>query len=213
MKDSTLRNGGKMMREERLPQEHPSDAIKEKSVSEMNERTSRIVKRSILVFPFFSKKTKSLVAKIRRMYDPLWDKVAAHVTLVFPFESELGSKEMISILTDVLKGVSPFKVCLTGFERFDSGHIFLSITDENGILLSLIRKFYDHPLLSTYKPPFFDILKPHITVAFFPDLAMMNAVFEKIKDRRIMEEIRIDAVDVEIIGEHDESVIEHTYPL
>lgn len=201
------------MSEERLPQEHPIDAITESPAPKITQKANRIVKRSILVFPVFSKKTKSLVAKIRRMYDPLWDKVAAHVTLVFPFESELGSKEMIPILADVLKGVPPFKVCLTGFERFDSGHIFLNITDENGILLSLIRKFYDHPLLSTYKPPFFDILKPHITVAFFPDLAIMNAVFEKIKDRRIMEEIRIDAVDVEIIGVNDESVIEHTHHL
>jgi len=201
------------MSDQRLPQEHPIDAITESPAPKTYERANRNVKRSILIFPVFSRKTKSLVAKIRRKYDPLWNKVAAHVTLVFPFDSALESIEIIPILTDVLKGVPPFKICLTGFERFDSGHIFLNIEDENGILLSLIRRFYDHPLLSSYKPPFFDILKPHITVAFFQDLAMMNAVFEKIKDRRIMEEIRIDAVDVEIIGENDESVIEYTHCL
>jgi 2'-5' RNA ligase len=202
-----------MMIDQRLPQEHQMDSKTESFAPEANKISNRIVKRSILIFPAFSKRTKQIVTKIRHHYDPLWDKVAPHVTLVFPFDSTIETKKIRSVLSDVLHGMNPFRVLLSGFECFDSGHIFLNIADSNGILLSLIQKFYDHPFLSPYKPPFFDVLKPHITVAYFQDLSMMNKVYEKIKDRKISEEIEIDYVDVEIIGENDESIIEYRYQL
>ena len=47
-------------------------------------------KRAIILFPKFCSNT-DLIQDIRDRYDPLASKIAPHITLVFPFESEISS--------------------------------------------------------------------------------------------------------------------------
>jgi hypothetical protein len=49
------------------------------------------LKRSIIIFPQFGNDT-NLIQNIRHQYDPLASKIAPHITLVFPFESEISSE-------------------------------------------------------------------------------------------------------------------------
>ncbi|WP_369010063.1 hypothetical protein [Alkalihalobacillus sp. TS-13] len=46
---------------------------------------------------------------MRSKYDPLFDKISPHITLVFPFESTLSTDECISHLKGSLFGCIPFE--------------------------------------------------------------------------------------------------------
>lgn len=50
-------------------------------------------KRAIIIFPQFGSDI-NLIQDIRNQYDPLTNKIAPHITLVFPFESEISSNEL-----------------------------------------------------------------------------------------------------------------------
>jgi 2'-5' RNA ligase len=52
-------------------------------------------KRAIIIFPQFGSDT-NLIQDIRNQYDPLANKIAPHITLVFPFESDISSKRYLS---------------------------------------------------------------------------------------------------------------------
>lgn len=172
-----------------------------------------MLKRTIMIFPRFSKRSRTILQKIRRDFDPLWDKVAPHITLVFPFESSLSKDEIAKIIKESLSGVSRFCIRVSSFERFDTGHVYLKIVDGEECLLTIIRDFYDSEVLSKYRPNFYDVLKPHITVAFFNDKAQMDAAFPIIQQWNVEEEIRIKEIAVEIIGADEFSQIEYRYRL
>ena len=48
--------------------------------------------RTIMIFPEFD--NIDVINDIRKKYDPLVDLVLPHITLVFPFDSELTNEEL-----------------------------------------------------------------------------------------------------------------------
>ena len=52
------------------------------------------MKRSIVIFPEFSNSRD--IQSLRREFDPLAFKIAPHITLVLPFESDLSSEDLES---------------------------------------------------------------------------------------------------------------------
>ncbi len=57
-------------------------------------------------FPEFS--NIEVINEIREMYDPLASHVRPHITLVFPFESNIDSIQLKSHLEEVLVSVNSF---------------------------------------------------------------------------------------------------------
>ena len=66
--------------------------------------------RTIMIFPQFE--NIEIIDEIRDRYDPLAKLVRPHITLVFPFESEMTNDEIEEKLTSSLKGVKPFELIL-----------------------------------------------------------------------------------------------------
>ena len=50
-------------------------------------RDTNIRKRTIMIFPKFS--NQEIIDEIRKKYDPLYNLVKPHITLVFPFKSDM----------------------------------------------------------------------------------------------------------------------------
>lgn len=61
------------------------------------------MKRAVVLFPKFN--NIDTINNIREKYDPLYNYIAPHITIVFPFESDLTTNELkVSIITcDVIK--------------------------------------------------------------------------------------------------------------
>ena len=58
-------------------------------------------KRAILIFPEFNNIHE--IEVIRKQYDPLYEKIAPHITLVFPFESEMSSNQVLQHVENTTK--------------------------------------------------------------------------------------------------------------
>lgn len=70
------------------------------------------MKRAIVLFPEFENSRS--IQSIRERYDPLADYIPPHITLVFPFESELSTQALSGHIALALAGVKKFHVRASG---------------------------------------------------------------------------------------------------
>ena len=82
--------------------------------------------RAIVMFP--TGEGLAAIESIRRRHDPQASLIGAHVTLVFPFQSELSVSALRAHLADCLRGVTPFHA------RFDNVTANPQPTKENAPL-------------------------------------------------------------------------------
>lgn len=60
------------------------------------------MKRAIILFPSFD--NINIINKIREKYDPLANCIPPHITIVFPFDSDISIDDLKSHVNKVLKG-------------------------------------------------------------------------------------------------------------
>ncbi len=168
-----------------------------------------ITKRTIMIFPQFQ--NMSCIDKLREKYDPLFDKVRPHVTLVFPFESSYSSHEINAILKRGLRDISAFNVTVQGLS---AAGVWLSLDIVEGIqeLAQIHKTLYENEF-SDFKPLWLHEYVPHITVGQFNTHEELLKVFELEGNLSESFSCLVDTISVEIIGENDESIIELEHPL
>jgi len=66
---------------------------------------------AIVAFPRFEASSGRL-EEVRRRFDPLAALLAAHVTLVFPFEESLSLSELRADVDGAVRGIAPFAITL-----------------------------------------------------------------------------------------------------
>lgn len=67
--------------------------------------------RSVLIFPQLN--DRFTINRIRQRYDDLYEHIAPHISLVFPFDNELTDETIIQVVTDIIKKQQQFKLRLT----------------------------------------------------------------------------------------------------
>ena len=85
--------------------------------------------RTIMIFPDFEQ--MEIIESIREKYDPLYQLVKTHITVVFPFDMDVSNEELSKILERRLAHVRPFAIKLEGFRTgADSfgNYLFLEVT-------------------------------------------------------------------------------------
>jgi hypothetical protein len=63
--------------------------------------------------------------------------VPAHITLVFPFESPLGTDELRAHIERMVQGIGPFPLCLAGVTGMNAEYLFLNVKRANDALIEL----------------------------------------------------------------------------
>jgi hypothetical protein len=97
---------------------------------------SDFLKRSVILFPCFH--NVDAIQMLRKKYDPLANCIAPHITVVFPFDSELSTDELKSHISETLRGTKKFCVGLkdiTGDYR--DGYLFLNVKKGNDLIIEL----------------------------------------------------------------------------
>lgn len=146
---------------------------------------------------------------LRKKYDPAVNNVAPHITLVFPFESNIAASDIKKHIENNIQGIKPFKVKLQGISAESKNYLFLNVINGKEELTKLHNKLYTD-ILDEFKPKFLNTteFKPHLTVGKVDD----NEEFmEAIKDTNGFNEIfetLVTKITVEIIGAKQESIIE-----
>lgn len=157
--------------------------------------------RTIMIFPRFE--NIDIIDEIRRKYDPLSNLVRPHITLVFPFKSEVTTEALSDQIKKAVKGISPFEIELGGFstqqDKFGN-YLFLNVKRGEKYLKQLNYNLYDGKSLFSYCP--------HMTVGKFDTIDQLESAYNDVKDCTDSFTTVVDTVSVEEIGEHGESIIE-----
>ena len=100
----------------------------------------------------------------RKKYDPLWNTLAPHITLVFPFDT-ITENEVIDHLNSVASKTQAFQIHLNDFMKSFDDYLFLIPTEGREKMHDLHDKLYTKVLLPHLRTdiPFI----PHITIGLF----------------------------------------------
>ena len=167
------------------------------------------MRRTIMIFPEFD--NMEVIDHIRERFDPLAHAVRPHITLVFPFESDMSNEELTRILHRRLASVKSFDLCLGGFSRHidDFGYtLFLDVLQGGEEICRINRLLYDHEFMS-YDAGYPYI--PHMTVGKLDNKVQLDHAYESIRRLPDRFTATVKRISVEEIGVNEESliVIEH----
>lgn len=119
-----------------------------------------MIKRAVVIFPELE--DLELIEEIRRKYDPLSQRVLPHITIMFPFVSDLSSEQLRSHIEKTIDGFKPFSVELQGITGYEGEYLFLNVKRGNDRLIELHDRLYSGVLASYLRLEHTYV--PHMTV-------------------------------------------------
>ncbi|MBU3130698.1 2'-5' RNA ligase family protein [Clostridium tagluense] len=173
-----------------------------------------MIKRCIMIFPHFENQQR--IDDIRKKYDPLSECVRPHITLVFPFESEIDTNKLKEHIETMLLDVKAFHINLNEItaSTVAGNYLFLNIKEGNAQIVE-IHKRLNKGILKEFYPQWLkeiDFL-PHMTVGSISDLNAFKMAVEETKNIDDVFETIVNTISVEIIDENEDSIIELNIPL
>ncbi|MDP4147682.1 MAG: 2'-5' RNA ligase family protein [Bacillota bacterium] len=161
--------------------------------------------RTIMIFPEFE--NVNVINDIRKKYDSLADLVLPHITLVFPFDSDMTNEELNIHLKEILSYVLSFKIELEGFSKQQDrygNYLFLNVGQGMDVIKSI------HDVLYKDKLKKFDAgydYVPHMTVGKVFSVELIDKAFDDVNKCKDKFSTVVKKISVEMIGEHEESII------
>lgn len=161
--------------------------------------------RTIMIFPEFE--NMDVINDIRKKYDPSESLVMPHITLVFPFNSELTIEELNLYLKEYLRDIKPFKIELEGFSKHEDkygNYLFLNIVNGMDVIKNIHDILYKDRLKQFNTG--FDYV-PHMTVGKLFSVGLLDKAFIDVNKYNDKFSTMVRKISVEMIGEHGESII------
>lgn len=160
--------------------------------------------RTIMIFPQFN--NENIIEAIRKKYDPLYNLVKPHITLVFPFQDKISNIELEKKLEECLIETKPFKLILQGINRQKDNYgnyIFLSVKKGERQIINIHKNLY----MNIWGQEKNERYVPHMTVGKLQSEEKMIKAYEEIKDLNSSFETLVDKISVEEIGSQGESFV------
>jgi 2'-5' RNA ligase len=122
------------------------------------------ITRAIVIFPTFA--DPAPVDRLRRVYDPLADFIAPHITLVFPFTSAITTEALGAHMRRATRDLAPFEVMLREVTGHMEEYLFLNVKRGADQLVALHDQLYSG-ILTRYLAPD-HTFTPHLTIGRLP---------------------------------------------
>ncbi|MBL4937690.1 2'-5' RNA ligase family protein [Clostridium sp. YIM B02515] len=169
-----------------------------------------MIKRCIMIFPHFE--SGHVIDEIREKYDPLANHVRPHITVVFPFESNITSEMLKEHIINVLSEFKPFELVISGITpSINFGrYLFLNVAKGSEEIIKIHRKLYTG-VLEEYYPKWLigNKFMPHMTVGNLEDEEAFKRAINDTKHFSDSFKTIVNKVSVEIIDENEDSIIEN----
>ena len=173
-----------------------------------------MIQRCIMVFPQFD--NIEVIDRIRDKYDPLSNYVRPHITLIFPFDSDISSNELNAHIKTALSDCKPFNLTMQGFTASVeplSTYLFLNVAEGLQELYQLSRSLYTG-ILEKYQSDLYKISYiPHLTVGNLNKDEDYEAIIKLLNGEKAKFATMVNCVSVEIIGDGETSIFEMSIPL
>jgi 2'-5' RNA ligase len=85
---------------------------------------SKITRAKVFFLKF---KNIHYIEQLRSQYDPLADAINPHITLVFPFESDLSTNIIRTHIKHAIQGIKPFQLRLQGITGSERENLYLIV--------------------------------------------------------------------------------------
>ena len=164
----------------------------------------------MILFPEFN--NIDAIKNIREKYDPLTKCIAPHISIVFPFESNISTIKLKEHFNEALKGIKKFNVQLKDITGdFRDGYLFLNVKKGNDQIIELHDKLYSGILQSfLYKKITYC---PHLTLGRVKEQIEFENTVNQLSCFNENFETVIDKVFVESIDINEKSNIEFSFDL
>ena len=140
-----------------------------------------------MIFPQFE--NVEIINEVRTKYDPLANYVRPHITLVFPFDSDIETRQLKEHISSVLLGYKPFEVVLNGITptRSFGKYLFLNLQQGSDKIIELHKLLYSG-ILQEHFPEWLkgDIFLPHMTVGNFESEEIFELAIKRVLQIRGM---------------------------
>lgn len=113
---------------------------------------------------FFLKNDLEHVQEFRKKYDPQWEIIAPHITIVFPL-ADLSEESIVTHIEKVTKTIKPFEIRLRGFMKSFDHCLFLLIQEGKEEIIALHDQLYTDSFASYLRSDIHFI--PHMTIGYF----------------------------------------------
>jgi 2'-5' RNA ligase len=102
------------------------------------------------------------IDRFRKKYDPTFELIEAHITIIFPVPASIGEKNLTEHIEKKLEGWSEFDIHLSGFEKSWDNWLFLVLREGRDQVIRLYDDLYQ------------GILEPYLRkdIQFIPHLAL-----------------------------------------
>lgn len=141
------------------------------------------MEKSILLIPKL--KNIEFIETIRKKYDPLYNKVPPHITLVFPFETNIDNDVIIKHIESSLKHFQIGQFSIDGFSYFEDGYVFWNVTEGKDTLVNMNKELYSG-ILTPFKHKTIQY-NPHITIANCSDSTQLHQIKNELENSSIHE--------------------------
>jgi 2'-5' RNA ligase len=111
----------------------------------------------------------SRINEFRRKYDPQFELIAPHVTLMFPIAESIGQETVVRHLNSVLADARPISLRLQGLQRSSDNYLFLLVDAGRESIRELQARIYTG-VLSDFRDTSRSYV-PHVTLGAFGDSA------------------------------------------
>ena len=152
--------------------------------------------RDILIIPELD--DISLIQDIREKYDELANIVPPHITLAFPFDSDITNEELDIKLKNIFSEYKEFNITLSGVsyhydERVGVYYIYLDVTQGYDTIYEISKKIYS------------EIFNKEVPEKYIPHITLGSV--GKINDIKLdhVFNTTVKNIIVEDIGENEES--------
>ncbi len=173
-----------------------------------------MINRCIHLFPEI--KEIKIIERIRQKFDPLFGLIPPHITLVFPFQSDFSTEELIQHLNITISEISSFDAILEGITEVESFgfYLYLNVLEGSEQISELHQELYG-AMLKNIRPNWLDsnCYTPHITVGKLSAKAELREAHQYCKNITQKFNTRITKVVIETILDNEESQIEYEFEL
>lgn len=161
--------------------------------------------RTIMIFPEFH--NMDVIHFYRDQYDPLSALVKPHITLVFPFQSDISNDSLNRYLNEKLMNIRPFEITLHGVSKqLDElgNYLFLNIIEGKEHILEIHEKLYSGVLKEYNKgQPYC----PHLTLGKLDTIEKLERAYLYVSKCNETFRAVINTISVEMIGTLEKSII------
>jgi 2'-5' RNA ligase len=148
------------------------------------------------------------LADVRRRFDPQFELVPSHMTLIFP--ERVGFDVLLRHVNAIARVYRPFQVRLAGFAGGENAWLFARVTGGNDNLIALHDDLYTGVLAAALDRT--SIYVPHVTVGRLNGAAALGAALDAV-DHSFAWEFEVQALTIYRLGDACAGQIEAAIPL